>query len=187
VSLWQTASHQAPLDIPLAPHISEATTCHLTTSGSYLFVAGTCIWLLLLSHEDKVEGSGADTMNGESGAEHDRCWSQPSASSSSTFVARSGGSLRLPDGIHVQDMRSSRDQNHLLAISSCGELLLWKLDKAGLANHIVHDHPALQVCATLDAVHVRVVYHIKRCLCAMSEFGPHCGFDLKTFASETCH
>lgn len=151
VSLWQTASNRAPLEIPLAPYVSDARTCLLTSSGSYLFVAGTCIWLLLLSQEES-EGVGAAKMSGKRGAEHGRSWSQPSAFGSSTLVVRSGGSLPLPDTITVRDMRTPQDQKHLVAIAACGELLIWKLDKAGLANHIVHNHPALQVCIACDSL-----------------------------------
>lgn len=145
IAIWQSASNRAPLEVPLAPNVSQATTCLLNTSGSYLFVAGTCIWLLLLSHE-QTDGAEASEMNGQRPAELGRAWSQPSAFGSTVLTVCSGGSLRLPAGLTVQDLRTPHDQQHLVAITVCGELLIWKLDKAGLANHIIHNHPALQVC-----------------------------------------
>lgn len=135
----------------LAPHVSDAATCLLTASGSYLFVGGSCIWLLLLSHEQQNEGLGATLGSGSFGNDPDRCWSQASAIGDHTFVVRNGGHLPLPDSIHVQSLRSPLDQKHLLAISSCGRLLLWRLDKTGLANHIIHDHPPLQACSVFCA------------------------------------
>ena len=140
VAIWQTASNRAPLEVPLAPHMSEATTCLFNESGSYLFVAGTCIWLLLLSHEEQAEAKSARQVT-----ELGHAWTQPSASGSGIFAARSGGKLRLPAGLIVQDLRAPHDKRHLVAITVCGELLIWKLDKAGLANHVIHHHPPLQV------------------------------------------
>jgi hypothetical protein len=60
-------------------------------------------------------------------------------------VVRSGGTLPVPDHIYVRDLRIPPNQKHVVAISDCGEFLIWKLDKAGLASHVTHGHPALQV------------------------------------------
>jgi hypothetical protein len=142
VFIWQPDSNLSPLAIPLE-HIVEPSTCLLSESGAFLFVAGLgAIWLLLIEQEDAcVAGVARATMAAQKG----RVWTQPTASRSNMLVVRDGGTLHLSQQSIMHQLHTDRKQKHLVGTANDGLLLIWELDKVGLARHIVHGQPPLQV------------------------------------------
>lgn len=141
MSLWQVDSNLSPLAIPLEP-MTDPTTCMLTESMLFVAGSGTILLLLLDLEEAGIAGiAKASMMSSQLG----RLWTQPTASRSSMLVVSDGGSLQVPLQSSIFALRTDHDRKHLVASAGTGSLLIWDLDNVGLARHIVHGQPPLQV------------------------------------------